>query len=75
MKDIGAYTAQKDKVMKGATANFISDLRSKLNSLEYKYVNNTKEFDSELEYLMFCRAQIKATVLKMISLELEIENS
>jgi hypothetical protein len=72
-KNIGQYTAPKDKVMKAATENFLHELRAKLEYMNYKHANNTRVFDSEIDYLDFCRKQIKATVLKMIATELEME--
>jgi hypothetical protein len=69
------YTAEKDKVMKAATENFLNDLRSKLEAMNYKYCNNTRLFNSEIEYLMFCRQQIRATTLKMIAFDIELEAS
>lgn len=71
--DIGEYTAQKDKVMKAATANFLSDLQGKLEAMNYKFANHTRVFANELEYLMFCRQQIKAVVLKSMAFDIEME--
>jgi len=69
------YTAQKNKIMKTTCENFILELRGKLEALQYKYVNNTRIFDNEQEYLDFCRAQIRATTLKMIAFQEELFNS
>ena len=74
IKDIGRYTADKDKIMKLATANFLSDLGSKLEAMNYKFANHTRVFDNEMEYLMFCRQQIKAVVLKSIAFDIEMES-
>lgn len=71
----GQYTAEKDKVMKLATENFLNDLRGKLEAMNYKYCNNTRLFDSEMGYLMFCRQQIRATVLKSLAFDIELEAS
>lgn len=69
------YAAGKDKIMKATCENFLNDLRGKLEALQYKYVNNTRTFDNEQEYLEFCRAQINATTLKMIAFNEESFNS
>jgi len=74
IKDIGTYTAEKDKVMKSATANFLNDLQGKLEAMNYKFANNTRIFDSELEYLHFCRKQINATTLKMMAFNIEMDS-
>jgi|WorMetDrversion2_6_1045231.scaffolds.fasta_scaffold483947_1 DNA polymerase IIIc chi subunit len=68
------YTVQKDKVMKAATENFLIDLRGKLEAMNYKFANNTRVFDSELEYLQFCRKQINATTLKMMAFNIEMDS-
>lgn len=73
IKDLPKYTAEKDKVMKAATANFLNDLKGKLEAMNYKFANNTRIFDSELEYLMFCRQQIRAVVLKQLAFDIEMD--
>lgn len=70
-----SYTAEKDKIMVLVCENFLTDLCGKLEALRYKYVNNTKIFESEQEYLDFCRAQVTATTLKMIAFNTELFNS
>lgn len=58
---------RKKKIIANVCENLLKELEVKFEYIQYKYSNNTKIFDSEDEYLKFCREQIYAATLENIS--------
>lgn len=73
MRDLSKYIVEKDNLMKAATSNFLTDLQGKLEAMNLKFQNSTRVFDNEIEYLMFCRQQIRAVVLKSMVFDIEMD--
>lgn len=61
---------RKKKIIANVCENLLKDLEVKFEYIQHKYSNNTKVFDSEDEYLKFCREQIYATTLENISIRI-----
>jgi hypothetical protein len=69
-----AYTAHKDKIMQNVADLVLYDIRNRIDILKYQYLNNTQIFESDIAYANFCKAKIRAEILKFIASSLEREN-
>lgn len=63
----------KERIMDNAANAILTDINTEMKRVKEKYLNNTQEFNTDLEYLFFCRTQIRAAILKNFAFNMGLE--